>query len=151
MKKQQSGFTMIELIMVIVILGILAAFALPKFADFSGDARYSSIAAAQGAVRSASGIVHAAALAKNETGATGTVELEGTEIDLLYGYADQDSILLAAQLSTEFVTSTAGTIKLGACSFTYSNAAAPVAPSTSPTPAKIGEITGANGKTCAAQ
>ena len=151
MKKQQSGFTMIELIMVIVILGILAAFALPKFADFSGDARYSSIAAAQGAVRSASGIVHAAALAKNQTGAAGEVELEGQKISLIYGYADQSSILTAAQLSSEFETSTAGTIKLGACSFTYSNAAAPVAPATSPTPASIGNITGSVNKTCAAQ
>ena len=54
MKNQQSGFTLIELIMVIVILGILAAFALPKFADLSGDARASSLNGALGSVRSAS-------------------------------------------------------------------------------------------------
>ena len=43
MKKQQSGFTMIELIMVIVNRGSLAAFALPRFADFGTDARAAAI------------------------------------------------------------------------------------------------------------
>ena len=124
MKRQQGGFTLIELIMVIVILGILAAFALPKFADFSGQARYSTINGALGSVRSASAIVHSAAIAGNQTGATGSVTLEGTAIALAHGYATQASILTAAQLSSDFDTATAGTIKLGACSFTYTAAAA---------------------------
>lgn len=48
MKRQQSGFTLIELIMVIVVLGILAAFALPRFANFGDEARYSTINGALG-------------------------------------------------------------------------------------------------------
>jgi MSHA pilin protein MshA len=47
---KQSGFTLIELVMVIVILGILAATALPKFVDLSGDAGDSSAKAVAGAV-----------------------------------------------------------------------------------------------------
>ena len=50
--KKQSGFTLIELIMVIVILGILAAVALPKFVDLSGNALASAKAGMSGAVKS---------------------------------------------------------------------------------------------------
>lgn len=152
MKKQQSGFTLIELIMVIVILGILAAFALPKFADMSGDARYSSISGALGSVRSASAIVHSAALAKSLAADTGDkVILEGTEINLVYGYiaGTVADIQAAAQLSSEFtVTAATGTVTvtLGGCSFTYEQASA------ADSGVSISDITGATtDKSCPAQ
>ena len=56
--KNQSGFTIIELVMVIVILGILSALALPKFIDLGKDARIASLNAAGGALSSTAAMAH---------------------------------------------------------------------------------------------
>lgn len=145
MKKQQSGFTLIELIMVIVVLGILSAFALPRFANLGGDARVASINGALGAVRSAAAIAHSAWLSAGNAAAD-TVTLEGATVNMVNGYpaATVDTagsaaggIMLAAQLSNDFnatLTGTTLTIQLANaptpadCSFTYTAAVANGAP-----------------------
>ena len=57
--KRQSGFTLIELVMVIVILGILAAVAIPKFVDLKGDAQTAATAGVVGAISSANTVNYA--------------------------------------------------------------------------------------------
>lgn len=101
MKKQQSGFTLIELIMVIVILGILSAFALPRFADLSTDAYAASRSGALGGIKSASAIAHAACLADTaciQTAATSAVTIEGQAVDMVFGYPDDTATGIGAAI-----------------------------------------------------
>lgn len=71
MRNEQKGFTLIELVVVIVILGILAAVAVPKFVDLSGEARLATTQGVAGALASGSVTNYAADLAKGQAqGAT---------------------------------------------------------------------------------
>lgn len=102
MKKQQSGFTMIELIMVIVILGILAAFAIPKFVNLGSDARKSTVQGAYGSIKSAAALTHASWLAKNNPAAE-SVTVEGGTVAMVAnaGYPTAAAIAGAAGITTE--------------------------------------------------
>jgi MSHA pilin protein MshA len=106
MQKQQ-GFTLIELVVVIIILGILAVTAAPKFINLQGDARASALAGVKGAIQGANTLVYSkAALAGLEKSTSATlVDIAGTapaagataaeitaaqadDVSTIYGYLD---------------------------------------------------------------
>ncbi len=83
----QRGFTLIELVMVIVVLGILAAVALPRFAELSSDARKSNVDALEGAIRAAMSSTYAKSMVEGEeTHASKQVTIQGVNLDTVYGY-----------------------------------------------------------------
>lgn len=125
MNKQQSGFTLVELIAVIVILGILAATAIPKFVNLTTDARIAKVNAALGALKSASAMTHGKYLVNPVSPQT----FENVSVTFVNGYPDADSIAAAAGIeSPDYTVTNAATTStvsvLTNCSAVYTEAAA---------------------------
>lgn len=101
MKSRQSGFTLIELVVVITILGLLSALALPRFAALQVDARIARMNAALGSIKAAAALTHSTQLTQNLAANTSVV-LEGSTITMANGYplASNVSIGHAAGLAT---------------------------------------------------
>lgn len=120
MKKQTSGFTLIELVIVITILAILAAIALPKYIAVQKDARVAKMQGLYGSIRTAAALAKArceldlsgviAGGACTSTG--GTVNMDGTTVVMVnrYPQAVAAGIIAASSLS---VTSDAVVISAG--------------------------------------
>jgi MSHA pilin protein MshA len=108
----QAGFTMVELIVVIVILGILAAVALPKFMGLEREARVAAVKSMGGTLLSAANMAHGVAMARNVT--NGAINMEGSAVTFVNGYPNNATVWNLIQSSDGFTRATNVFTKTGA-------------------------------------
>ena len=115
MKKinQQKGFTLIELVVVIVVTGVLAAVAAPKFMGVSSEARQSAMAGVGAALKSQINTTHAKSIMdQNEDEAISSLVVENTNVAMAFGYpnATEAAINALVDLDGDYKIAVAGTV-----------------------------------------
>ena len=135
--KRSAGFTLIELVIVIIILGILAVTAAPKFLNLQGDAREATLKGMKAAMESSASVVYSKAVIKGlESKTSGSVStgVSGAVVTIANGYPTADDAGIGAALdfsSADWSVSSAGktytmtpTGAPSSCTVTYTEAAA---------------------------
>ncbi|MGN4932864.1 prepilin-type N-terminal cleavage/methylation domain-containing protein [Aeromonas rivipollensis] len=97
--KKQAGFTLIELVIVIIILGILAVTAAPKFLNLQDDARYSAAQGVQAALQSSANLVYSKAALEGIESSSAAVKVNGLDkVEVIFGYPTAATISEAVTL-----------------------------------------------------
>jgi MSHA pilin protein MshA len=129
MKSKQAGFTLIELIVVIVVLGILAATIVPRFTRVQAEARIGVLQGLEASVRSAASMYHGVKLAQGT--AAGAVvpstSFEGVVADVadINFYPAATAAGIAALVDDPSNAFGAPTCAAGVCTWTYTSAPNP--------------------------
>ncbi|MEZ9819357.1 type II secretion system protein [Shewanella sp. 10N.286.45.A1] len=133
--QKQNGFTLIELVVVIIILGILAVTAAPKFINLQGDARVSALQGMKAAVQGGNSLYYSKAAIAGKEKLTGQL-IEGATLNYGYIQATEDELAKALDITaadwtfaeTDATASTAAFVEISqkdapaACKFTYTEA-----------------------------
>jgi len=116
---KSGGFTLIELVVVITILGILAAFAVPKFIALDSQARIATVNGLAGSVKSAAALARGMSMA---TGNAAQVTMEGSPVNLVFNYPDSTAAGIPMAVNT---SASDFTYAPGAASGTWAKVGAP--------------------------